>query len=221
MNVKRNLFTGAIMAIAIAAALPALADEATVVVKKTTHHYVYYSGHDIYFAPDSKTYYWLDKGAWQSGTALPSEDQQFVNAGGVHIELDTDRPFERNDYVVAHYGKSPATRETTTVERSTADNGAASTTTTTTTTVKHNYVYYGDHDIYFAPDTKVYYWNADGTWKSGKELPADSQNYVRSGGVSIELDTARPYERNEYVIAHYRKNHDSDQKHEHDDDDQQ
>ena len=27
-------------------------------------------------------------------------------------------------------------------------------TTTTTTVKKHNYVYYGDHDIYFAPETK-------------------------------------------------------------------
>jgi len=28
--------------------------------------------------------------------------------------------------------------------------------------------------------------------------------YVRSKGVTIELDTDRPYERHEYVIAHYK-----------------
>ena len=51
------------------------------------------------------------------------------------------------------------------------------------------------------------YWNADGKWLSGAELPADSRAYVRSGGVAIELDTEHPYERNEYVIAHYRNRH--------------
>jgi hypothetical protein len=84
-------------------------------------------------------------------------------------------------------------------------NSDGSTTTTTTTTTQHNYVYYGSHDIYFSPDTKVYYWKtADGSWTSGTALPPDRVAYVRDGGVTIQLDTDRPYERNDYVIAHYR-----------------
>ena len=80
-------------------------------------------------------------------------------------------------------------------------------TTTTTTVKKHNYVYYGDHDIYFAPETKTYYWRAGSEWRSGAELPVESRTYITKGGVNIELDTERPYEKNEWVIAHY-KNHD-------------
>jgi hypothetical protein len=83
------------------------------------------------------------------------------------------------------------------------------TTTTTTVTTKHRYVYYADHDIYFAPETKVYYWQANGTWTSGVALPPENQTYIRTKGIEIELDTDKPYTKHEYVIAHY-KHHDSD-----------
>lgn len=84
------------------------------------------------------------------------------------------------------------------------------TTTTTTTTTKHHYVYYSDHDIYFAPETKTYYWMSNGTWIAGTTLPVEYQPYVRTKGVTIELDTEKPYERHEYVIAHYKHHHDDD-----------
>jgi hypothetical protein len=89
--------------------------------------------------------------------------------------------------------------------------------TTTTTTVKkgnHQYIYYGDHDIYFAPDTRTYYWQEGNAWRSGMELPPTARSYITSGGVKIELDTERPYERNEWVIQHYKHGH-----HDRDDDD--
>jgi hypothetical protein len=84
--------------------------------------------------------------------------------------------------------------------------------TTTTTVVKkgsHRYVYYGDHDIYFAPETKVYYWRDGDKWTSGVELPETFRGYITNGGVDIELDTEKPYERNEWVVMHYR-HHDRD-----------
>ncbi|MFI4968645.1 MAG: hypothetical protein ACHP7D_00410 [Lysobacterales bacterium] len=94
--------------------------------------------------------------------------------------------------------------------------------TTTTTTVQkghHRYVYYGDHDIYFAPETKVYYWREGDAWRSGVELPPASRGYITAGGVTIDLDTDRPYERNDWVVEHYRhkRDHDSDD-HDHDHD---
>jgi hypothetical protein len=94
------------------------------------------------------------------------------------------------------------------------------TTETTVTTVKnghHNYVYYGDHDIYFAPETKTYYWQEGNAWRSGVELPQPIRGYITTGGVKIELDTERPYERNEWVVEHYKHgHHDRDDRDEHD-----
>ena len=78
-------------------------------------------------------------------------------------------------------------------------------TTTTTVVTKHNYVYYGDHDIYFAPDTKTYYWREGSDWRSGNELPVGSREYISKGGVNIELETERPYEKHEWVVEHYKK----------------
>lgn len=108
MNINRNFIKGAVMAMAIAAALPALAVEETTTTTVTTvqkgHHYVYYKDHDIYFAPDSKTYYWNSNGTWQSGAQLPPESRSYITSGGITVELNSaDRPYEQHDYIVKHY----------------------------------------------------------------------------------------------------------------------
>jgi hypothetical protein len=83
-------------------------------------------------------------------------------------------------------------------------------TTVTTTTTKHHYMYYPDHQIYFAPDTKTYYWRDGEKWESGVTLPEADRAYVTSGGVSIDLDVDRPYEKHEWVLKHYKDKHDRD-----------
>ena len=88
----------------------------------------------------------------------------------------------------------------------------------TTVVTKHHYVYYGDHQIYFAPETKTYYWQREGRWESGAALPAESQVYIKNGGVDLDLDTDRPYERHEWVVKHYRDKHDGDRDHDRDHD---
>jgi hypothetical protein len=204
MKTHRSIIPLAALAIAVSAALPASADT-RVSVENGRHHYVYYSDKDIYYSPERKVYYWVEDGHWRSGPNLPSDDEDYVvRAKGVDIDLDTDKPYERNDYVVKNYGPD---RETTTTRRTTSDDGM---TTTTTTTTRHRYVFYGDRDIYFAPERHVYYWRDNGRWLSGTNLPPAFEPYVRGGGVTIELDTDRPYERNAYVIAHYGHRHDRD-----------
>jgi hypothetical protein len=207
MTKHQSLIKLATLAIAVSAAMPALADTTVTTVEHTgPHHYIYYRDHDIYYSPDTHMYFWLDQGRWQSGSSLPADSQGYVTTKGVDIQLDTDRPYERNDYVVSRYRDVPETRTTT--ERTVADNGQ--TTTTTTTTTKHRYVYYGDHDIYFSPESKQYFWMSDGRWHSGDALPMNMAPYVRAQGINIELDTERPYERNDYVIEHYRNHRDDD-----------
>ena len=105
MRTFRKL-TGAVMlAIGFAVAAPSMADTTVTVEKTGKHHYVYYADHQIYFAPETKTYYWQADGTWTSGTALPTEYTTYVKTGGVNIELDVDKPYERHDYVIAHYKK--------------------------------------------------------------------------------------------------------------------
>lgn len=85
----------------------------------------------------------------------------------------------------------------------------ADTTVTVEKTGKHHYVYFADHQIYFAPETKVYYWRDGERWTSGVELPPADRAYVTTGGFDIDLDTDKPYERHEWVLSHYR-DHDHD-----------
>jgi hypothetical protein len=105
MNIQRNLVAAIALAIGFAS-LPAIAADAVVVEKTTTkHHYVYYGDHQIYFAPETKTYYWQQQGdsTWHSGTMLPAESQAYVKTGGVTMDLDTETPYERDEWVRKHY----------------------------------------------------------------------------------------------------------------------
>ena len=44
----------------------------------------------------------------------------------------------------------------------------------------------------------------DGDWHFGADLPVRLQQFT-VGGVSIELDTDRPYTEHDYVVEHYGK----------------
>lgn len=109
MNMRNTITTATLMAIACAAATPVLAQQETTETTTTTtvtkghHRYVYYGDHDIYFAPETKTYYWREGDAWRSGVELPQTDREYINTGGVNIELDTEKPYERNEWVIQHY----------------------------------------------------------------------------------------------------------------------
>ena len=91
---------------AFAVAAPVMAQDQTVVEKTTTttkHHYVYYGDHQIYFAPETKTYYWQSNGQWTSGTALPPEDAAYIKTRAMEIDLDTDKPYTQNEIVIKKY----------------------------------------------------------------------------------------------------------------------
>jgi hypothetical protein len=204
MTKLRNLINAGALAAAVSVALPVLAD--TTVVATGGHHYVYYRDHGIYYAPDTATYFWRDHGKWQSGASLPQDERSYASGNGIDIELDTARPFERNDYVIAHYGParasaaaSPDASDRFIGGRTLGNDGGRS----NAEAGKYRYIYYADRDVYYAPTTRTYYWQSDGRWLSGIAVPPEIEPFVRSGGVEIDLDTARPYERNEYVVAHY------------------
>jgi len=114
----RHIITSTAIAIGFAMALPAIAQTTettettvTTTVQKGHHHYVYYGDHDIYFAPETKTYYWRDGEAWRSGIELPPADRAYITTGGVQIDLDTDKPYERHEWVVKHYKNGHRVRD--------------------------------------------------------------------------------------------------------------
>jgi hypothetical protein len=211
MTKLRSLINTAALAVAIFVALPALADDTTVVANGG-HHYVYYRDHGIYYAPETGTYFWREHGKWQSAASLPAGERSYASGDGIDIELDTERFYERNAYVIAHYGPAPHVPDASDryIGGRTLSNGG---TRSNAEQGRYRYLYYSDRGIYYAPQTRTYYWLSDGRWVSGTTVPPELEPFVRSGGVEIELDTARPYERDEFVVAHYGHRHD----HGHDD----
>lgn len=109
----RKLVLAAIAAAAAATAFPAAADPPPWApahgARAKQHRYVYYPTREIYFEPDAGLWFWLDGGDWQVGVNLPTIYQPFVT-GGVHIELETDRPYTQHTYVVEHYGKGKSAK---------------------------------------------------------------------------------------------------------------
>lgn len=68
--------------------------------------YVYYPVREIYYAPESRMWFWMSGNGWQFGASLPVEYRDYTQDGGVSVVLDTDRPYVRHEYVVQHYGTS-------------------------------------------------------------------------------------------------------------------
>lgn len=74
------------------------------------HRYIYYPGHEVYYAPATQLWFWLDGGRWRAGASMPDG---IVVAGvpGVSVFLGTERPYEMNTYVVQRFGGRHRDRE--------------------------------------------------------------------------------------------------------------
>ena len=64
----------------------------------------------------------------------------------------------------------------------------------------YSYVYYPDAEVYFAPESHVYYWSEGGSWRSGERVP---QNIVLRSHVTVNLDSPEPYRHHDEVRAKY------------------
>lgn len=67
------------------------------------YRYVYYPRYEVYYAPETQLWFWLDGGRWRAGASLPTG---VVVAGvpGVSVVLGAERPYREHAYVVEHYG---------------------------------------------------------------------------------------------------------------------
>lgn len=70
---------------------------------RAKHQYLYYPSRRIYYEPARSLWFWLDAGNWRVGASLPDRLSRYATRG-VSIELDTDRPYERQSWVDEHYG---------------------------------------------------------------------------------------------------------------------
>lgn len=111
MNKQVFLFSAAALLVCISGASPAQADPppwapAHGYRAKQAHEYqyVYYPAQQVYYAPASQTWFWLNGGNWQVGVNLPGRIQLHASSG-VPVVLHSDRPYVEHVYVEQYYGR--------------------------------------------------------------------------------------------------------------------
>ena len=82
--------------------------------------------------------------------------------------------------------------------------------------IVYHYVYYPEEEVYFVPETRVYWWT-DGTgWYSGPRVPAS----IRLGAsVNLDVDAPEPWHHHRLIIERFPRHHHRDRDREHDRDD--
>jgi hypothetical protein len=69
------------------------------------YKYVYYPAQQVYYAPHSGNWFWLNGGDWQAGANLPAYFRASDRGGSIQVSLNTPQPYVQHVYVEEHYGK--------------------------------------------------------------------------------------------------------------------
>jgi len=90
----------------------------------------------------------------------------------------------------------------------------------------YHYVYYPDQEVYFVPETRVYWWMDDnGVWVSAPRVPAD---IVLGASVNLDVDARDPWRHHAVILEKFpghrrhvierERGHEHGHEHEHDHD---
>jgi hypothetical protein len=66
--------------------------------------------------------------------------------------------------------------------------------------VVYHYVYYPEEEVYFVPETRVYWWVDGGVWRSGPAVP---DGVTLGGSVNLDVDARDPWRHHEVIVAKY------------------
>lgn len=66
---------------------------------------------------------------------------------------------------------------------------------------KQKYRYYPNQQVYYSGEQKKYFWLSGGQWQIGVKLPDGIK--LGSSGVTVELDTDKPFEKHSEVRKKY------------------
>ncbi len=66
----------------------------------------------------------------------------------------------------------------------------------------HRYVYYPSHQIYYATEQQIWFWQNNGGWSYGVDLPPQFREAMGTG-LPLRLATDRPYMAHDEVEARF------------------
>jgi hypothetical protein len=64
----------------------------------------------------------------------------------------------------------------------------------------YHYTYYPDEEVYFVPETRVYWWQDHGEWRSGPHVP---DGIKLGASVNLGVDGRDPWRHHEVVVKQY------------------
>jgi hypothetical protein len=70
--------------------------------------------------------------------------------------------------------------------------------------VTYHYVYYPDAEVYFVPETRVYWFFEGGTWRSA---PAPPSGIVLGASINLDLNDRDPWRHHEIIVKKYGGRH--------------
>ena len=70
----------------------------------------------------------------------------------------------------------------------------------------YHYMYYPDQEVYFVPETRVYWWSVNGEWRSGPAVP---EGIKLGASVNLGVDGRDPWRHHEVITKQYPR-HDRD-----------
>jgi hypothetical protein len=77
--------------------------------------------------------------------------------------------------------------------------------------VVYHYVYYPEEEVYFVPETRVYWWADHGTWRSGPRIPDGIKLGVN---VKLDVDGRDPWQHHSVIHEKFPGHkHDGDRDH--------
>jgi hypothetical protein len=66
----------------------------------TVYHYMYYPDEEVYFVPETSTYWWLSNGVWVSGPRVPVG----ITLGArVNLDVDARDPWRHHEVIIRQY----------------------------------------------------------------------------------------------------------------------
>src|SRR5689334_9632139 len=70
--------------------------------------------------------------------------------------------------------------------------------------VIYHYEYYPDAEVYYVPETRVYWYMSDGVWVSGPAVPVGIELGAR---VRLDVDAREPWRHHEVIVNRYPGHH--------------
>ena len=64
----------------------------------------------------------------------------------------------------------------------------------------YHYVYYPEQEVYFVPETRVYWWSDGGEWRSGPRAP---ERVTLGTSVNLDVDARDPWRHHDVIIQKF------------------